>query len=69
MSASQSDGSSDTIVRCDWCGRQERARLVMSLRSGWPTCCKGHTMRLIRTDADIEAATRHVIEQQMGGGS
>lgn len=64
-----SDESGDTVVRCDWCGREERPDFASSLRSGWPTCCKGHTMRLIRTEADIEAATRHVIDSQIGGAS
>lgn len=52
--------SDDTYVQCDWCGREERTGFAASLGGGWPTCCKGHTMRLIRSEADIDAAVRHV---------
>ena len=51
----------DSHVRCDKCGREERANFAGSLRSGWPKCC-GYTMRLLRTEADIAAAVGSIFD-------
>jgi hypothetical protein len=45
----------DSYLRCTVCGRTSTTDFASSLRTGWERCC-GYTMRLERTDADIEAA-------------
>lgn len=54
----------DTKVGCTVCGRQQDTSFGGSLRGGWPKCC-GYTMRLMRTEADIEAVTGAVVRSQM----
>jgi hypothetical protein len=56
----------DTKVGCTVCGRQQSTSFGGSLCSGWPKCC-GYTMRLMRTEADIEAVTATVVRLQSGG--
>lgn len=55
---------SDTFLRCTVCGRETTTSFGGSLRDGWPRCC-GYTMRLERTDADVEAETTAVVEEQL----
>ena len=51
--------STDSFVRCDKCGREERANFAICLSKGWPKC-DGYTMRLVSTDADIDAAVKTI---------
>jgi hypothetical protein len=44
----------DSYLQCTVCGRRSTTNFASSLRTGWEKCC-GYTMRLIRTNADIEA--------------
>lgn len=46
----------DSYLKCTVCGRGSTTSFASSLRTGWEKCC-GYTMRLIRTEADIAAAT------------
>jgi hypothetical protein len=46
----------DSYLLCTVCGRRSTTSFASSLRTGWEKCC-GYTMRLVRTEADIEAAT------------
>ena len=50
----------DSYLKCTVCGRESTTSFASSLRTGWEKCC-GYTMRLIRTDADIEAATKGAV--------
>ncbi|CQD03711.1 hypothetical protein BN000_00628 [Mycobacterium europaeum] len=35
-------------LECDTCGKRRGVGdLANNLRKGWPTCCKGHSMRLV----------------------
>jgi hypothetical protein len=52
----------DSYLRCTICGRTSTTDFASSLRTGWERCC-GYTMRLERTDADIEAAVGSVVGQ------
>lgn len=45
----------DSYVKCDKCSASKQVDFTACLRSGWPKCC-GKTMRLINTQADIDAA-------------
>jgi hypothetical protein len=49
-------GSQNTTVRCDECGCERRVNFSECLRTGWPKCCKGYTMRMLTTSANIAAA-------------
>lgn len=51
----QGEKERDSFLRCTVCGREETTNFSGSLRRGWTKCC-GYTMRLERTDADIESA-------------
>ena len=44
---------SDSIVKCLTCGKEEQVKFGFCLFKGWPKCC-GYTMRLMKTDADID---------------
>ena len=44
----------DSYLKCAVCGRESTTDFASSLRDGWEKCC-GYTMRLERTEADIEA--------------
>lgn len=55
----------DSLVKCTVCGREENPSFAGSLANGWPKCC-GYTMRLLRTEADIEATVGSVAAQQTG---
>jgi hypothetical protein len=46
----------DSYLRCTVCGRESTTSFASSLHTGWEKCC-GYTMTLVRTEADIEAAT------------
>ena len=48
--------SENTLVRCDACGCEKRVDFSRCLRSGWPKCCNGYTMKIITTKANIEQA-------------
>lgn len=50
----------DTIVHCPTCNRRKHVSFATCLRGGWPSCC-ARTMWLLRTTADLEAATRQAI--------
>jgi hypothetical protein len=50
----------DSYLRCTVCGRTSTTDFASSLRTGWERCC-GYTMRLERTDADIDAAVGQVL--------
>lgn len=54
----------DSYLRCTVCGRESTTSFASSLRHGWERCC-GYTMRLVRTDADIGAATRQTLTEQL----
>lgn len=47
--------AADSYLKCTVCGREDVGNFSHNLRHGWPKCC-GYTMRLERTDADIDAA-------------
>lgn len=49
----------DTYLRCTVCGRESTTSFRSSLAAGWEKCC-GYTMRLMRTEADIEKAVGQV---------
>jgi len=51
---------SDSLVKCDTCGREQKVKFGDCLKSGWPECC-GFTMALIRTRADIDAAVGKIV--------
>lgn len=34
------------MVWCRTCGRSQKVDAAHCLRTGWPTCCKGHTMTI-----------------------
>lgn len=55
---------SDTTVLCARCGVSKRVDFSYCLRTGWPKCC-GVTMRIKKTDTDIEAATKLAILKQL----
>jgi hypothetical protein len=50
---------SDSYLRCEVCGRTSTTSFASSLQRGWQKCC-GYTMRLVRTDADIERTVSQV---------
>jgi len=52
----------DSYLKCTVCGRESTTTFTSSLRTGWEKCC-GYTMRLMRTNADIDAAVRGVVGQ------
>ena len=54
----------NSLCRCSICGREERVDFAVCLRRGWPTCCKGYTMTLITTSADVARATESVLRAQ-----
>lgn len=54
----------DSYLRCTVCGRTSTTTFASSLRHGWERCC-GLTMRLERTDAEVGAATRQAIAEQL----
>jgi hypothetical protein len=53
----------DSTVRCRICQREERVSFAKCLRSGWPKCCRGYTMTLTTTKADIDAAVGSVVRE------
>jgi hypothetical protein len=52
----------DTYLKCTECGRESTTDFASSLRTGWEKCC-GYTMRLERTDADVEAKAGELFGQ------
>lgn len=50
----------DTIVECRKCGRKQHLDFKYGLTNGWSQCC-GETMRIIKTDADIDKAVKFAI--------
>lgn len=57
---------SDSYVKCDICGKTKEVAFSVCLRKGWPTCCEGKTMRLLRTEADIDAAVGKAVSPVRG---
>lgn len=51
----------DSYVKCDECSETKTVNFAHCLRDGWPVCC-GHTMRLLRTEADIDAAVGKAVK-------
>jgi hypothetical protein len=49
----------DTYLRCTVCGRTSTTGFASSLKRGWEKCC-GYTMRLVRTEADVERAVGQI---------
>jgi hypothetical protein len=49
----------DTYLHCTVCGRTSSTSFKSSLERGWEKCC-GYTMRLMRTEADIERAVGQI---------
>lgn len=56
----------DSLVRCNKCGREKRVSFAACLRSGWPKC-EGYTMTLVTTAADVAEATTTVLRSQERG--
>lgn len=56
----------DSAVICDECGRVELVAFANHLRFGWPECHE-KTMRLLETNADIDAAVSEQYELREGG--
>lgn len=54
------------LVKCDHCGAEFNVSAAGSLRGGWPTCCKGHTMRLISTKEFIAAVEGGAVARAVG---
>lgn len=52
-------------VKCDKCGATKEVDFAACVRKGWPTCC-GYTMRLLRTQADIDAAVGKAVSPVRG---
>jgi hypothetical protein len=50
----------DSYLRCTVCGRESTTNFASSLSRGWEKCC-GYTMRLERTDANIDAAVGGIV--------
>lgn len=54
----------DSYLKCTVCGRESTTNFASSLARGWEKCC-GYTMRLERTDADIDAAVGGIVSDAM----
>lgn len=60
MESLQPSERCDSYLRCMVCGRESTTSFASSLRSGWEKCC-GYTMRLERTDANIDEAVEEAV--------
>jgi len=54
----------DSKLLCMECGKKSETSFARSLGSGWPTHC-GYTMRLIQTEADIDAAVAGIVNRSV----
>lgn len=57
----------DSWLECSYCGRKSTASFASSMQSGWERCC-GYTMRLERTEADIDAAVGAAFDADLAMG-
>ena len=50
---------SDSLVQCQYCGKEKKVDFAHCLKTGWPKCC-GYTMRLVKSPTDITTAMNEV---------
>ena len=43
----------DTTVKCMDCGKKKKVNFAVSMKSGWPFCCR-ETMHLVDSDVNIQ---------------
>lgn len=57
----RTNSRANSLVRCAVCRREAYVDFATCLRSGWPKCCRGYTMTLVETKADIDAAVGGIV--------